>query len=143
MLIHTCTFQNRPIPVNTYNTCHMYNTYKYIHVSLFTQPAPHTNTYQYRPLHTIHIYTYHTCQYTLIHINTNQYLSIQTIRTICTIHTNTYQCRPLPAHVKCQYTPIHTNACNTYQKQYIPIHSTIHTMPIHANTCHKTNHNTY
>ena len=134
MLIHRCTSQCKPIPINTYKTYHMYNTSKYLQIPTNTD---HCIQYIY-----IHTNTNNTCQYTWIHIKTDQYLSI------CTMHTNTYQYWPISAHIKYQYMPmilaIHTNTCNTYRKQYIPLRTTIHTMPIHANTFHNTIHsNTY
>ena len=98
LLIHICTFQYRPIPINAYNTYHMYNTNKYIQI------CPNIDHYiQY--IH-IHINTCNTCQYTLIHINADEYLSMHTIHTIYTIHTNTYQYK---------YRPLHAINASTYK----------------------------
>ena len=118
MLIHTCTFQYSLIPMNI--PC-----VQYIQIQ--------TDTYQYRPLHTIGINTY---QYTIcmpIHIDTHQYRLIpinmyNTYHIYNTYHMyNTYKYMSIHANTKCQYMP------NTYHAKYLPIHSTIHTMK--SNTC--------
>ena len=80
----------RPIPVNAYNTCHMYNTYKYIQIPTYID-----HYIQY--IH-MHINICSTCQYTLIHINADEYLSIHKYipnLQYIPIHINTYKYRPL------------------------------------------------
>ena len=77
MQIHIDTYQNWPIPLNKYNTSHIYNTYKYISIHANTctyQMSVHTNTYQYLQYipNTIHTNTNHTTY----HANTNTWWRI-------------------------------------------------------------------
>ena len=109
------------------NTYHMYNQ---------------TNTYQYMPILTITYKTYqyrlthNTCQYTSIHMNTDKYLSILEIHTICSRHTNTSQCRPLQY---IQYIPyaqsvqIHTNTHQYLHRSSAGTYQYIPTLAIHNN----------
>ena len=89
MPIHNDTYQCQPIPINTYNTCHMYKTYKYISIQANTctyHMSVHANTYQYlqcipKTIHTnIYHNTYHanTCQY--MPQNKPQYMLIHTMK---------------------------------------------------------------
>ena len=46
-VILICTFQYRPIPINMYNTYHVYNTNKYIQIHT-NHSTQYINTYQYK-----------------------------------------------------------------------------------------------
>ena len=81
------TFQYTQIPINTYNTYYTYNTSKYISICTNTD-----HDMQYMP---VHRNMCNTCWYPYVHSNADQYLSIQTLHIICTIHTNTSKYRPL------------------------------------------------
>ena len=70
-VIHICTFQYRQIPINTYNTYSMYNTYKYILIPINTDhyikylsiQAKHANTQQSQLYITMQTNTYQNVQY--------------------------------------------------------------------------------
>ena len=126
---HSDTCQYRRIPINTYNTSHMYNPYKSIQTRAIT-----CNTCQYIQIHIIHVDTH---MYLPIQTNTTcQYIQYMPYVQYIQIHTNTYQYRPL--HTIHIYTYIHTNTNNTCQ--YISIQTNIYKY-IHWHTYHM--YNTY
>ena len=124
----------RPIPVNAYNTCHMYNTYKYIQIPTYID-----HYIQY--IH-MHINICSTCQYWYISMQMNTYQYINTYQIY-----NTYQY--ISIHINTdhyiQYMPVHTNQYNTSwythapsnTDQYLSIHAILH------DTCHVYNTNKY
>ena len=159
MPIHIHAYQYRQVPTNMYNTYHMYNTYKYMSISI--------NTNQYIPYMLIHMNRYNTRWYTYAPSNTDQYLSICTLYNIMWHHVyNTYKCIQIPTNIDhyiqyiqintnirntCQYISIHMNTdeclsfckihtictihTNTYKYMLIPAHIKCQYIQIHTNTC--------